>query len=125
MNDSERAPVVDRLLALRAALLALVRADADDIAQQRHLAVLLVIVGTERRHTVRATAKALAVSGATVSRAMQRLAITGLAHRIPDPEDHRSVLLRATPRGHALVLRMAKASAAALCRHASPDDSAA
>ncbi len=89
----------DRLLAiLQHMICASVRADAPDLSA-RQLGILLIIELQSGPHTVRGLAGALNISKPGVSRSLDRLSNLGLAERIADPRDGRSVLVVATQAG--------------------------
>ena len=84
-------------------LLGLVRGDVRD-PTARQLAVFLVCsLDKDRDHTVRGLAADLKLSKAAVTRSIDRLEISGLARRKPDPADRRSVLVSPTIQGSAFL----------------------
>lgn len=89
----------DRLLIiLQATICASVRADGPDLSA-RQLGILLIIALQPGPHTVRGLAGELRVSKPGVSRSLDRLSNLGLADRIADPRDGRSVLVVPTQAG--------------------------
>lgn len=84
------------------AVAGLVRRDGPDLSA-RQLAVLLTCYLFEGPHTVRGLASGLRVAKPAVSRALDRLEELDLARRQTDPADRRSVVVRRTVRGSALL----------------------
>lgn len=84
---------------LRFGLLALVRDVRQDDLSLRELAVLSLLVSTPGSHTIRGFAAMLRVPRPAITRAVDHLELHGLAKRLPDPSDGRSVLVCATKRG--------------------------
>lgn len=94
-------PVGEELLELfRRTVLGLVRADERDLTA-RQLAIFLICHLEPEPQTVRSLAARLRVAKPAISRALDRLETTGLARRVPDPRDRRSVLVAHTSRGRA------------------------
>ncbi|WP_328702804.1 MarR family transcriptional regulator [Belnapia mucosa] len=79
----------------------------------RQLAVLLVVYQTNEPQTVRGLAKHLKVNKPAITRALDRLEEFELAVRHIDPKDRRSVVVRRTPLGTAMVERLKMAMAEA------------
>jgi DNA-binding MarR family transcriptional regulator len=68
---------------------------------------VLIVTGTDQ--TVRGLAERLRLDKPSISRAVDVLESRGLVRRLPDPEDGRSVLIRRTAAGAALIERIATA----------------
>jgi DNA-binding MarR family transcriptional regulator len=94
--------VHDQVGLLRATVVALMRCDGTDLSA-RQLGVLLTCYLNEGPHTVRGLAAELDLSKPAVSRALDRLIELDLARREVDPRDRRSVLVKRTPKGAALL----------------------
>ncbi len=89
----------DSALALLKDVLAeTVRADGPDL-NVRQSAILLRVALEPVPHTVRGLAEALKLGKPAVSRALDALEGLGLAARLPDQSDRRSVLVQVTARG--------------------------
>lgn len=89
----------DSALALLKDVLAeTVRADGPDL-NVRQSAILLRVALEPGPHTVRGLAEALQLGKPAVSRALDALEGLGLAARMPDQSDRRSVLVQVTARG--------------------------
>ena len=109
---AEPLEVSDQLHRLLSALQAVIRDPSGRDPSLRQLSVLLVCVSTSTQPTVRALAATLAIPRPSVSRAVDRLEELGLATRVPDRADRRSVLVRATREGVAMAARLGGAYAA-------------
>jgi DNA-binding MarR family transcriptional regulator len=83
-----------------------VRADGPDL-NARQAAILLRVALEPGPHTVRGLAEGLSLGKPAVSRALDALAGLGLATRLPDETDKRSVIVQATARGLAVLARLA------------------
>jgi DNA-binding MarR family transcriptional regulator len=83
-----------------------VRADGPDL-NARQAAILLRVALEPGPHTVRGIAEALELGKPAVSRALDALSGLGLAVRLPDEHDRRSVLVQATARGLAVLAGLA------------------
>ncbi|HVY89356.1 MAG TPA: MarR family transcriptional regulator [Hyphomonadaceae bacterium] len=83
-----------------------VRADGPDL-NARQAAILLRVALEPGPHTVRGLAEGLALGKPAVSRALDALAGLGLATRLPDETDKRSVIVQVTARGLAVLARLA------------------
>ena len=80
------------------------RADeALGVPPARLSALSVLVFGGER--TITELADAELVSLATISRVVDGLEAMGLARRVPNPADARSVLIRATPKGRRVMER--------------------
>ena len=80
------------------------RADVDVAVPPARLSALSVLVfGGDR--TITELADAEMVTLATISRVVDGLEEMGLARRVPNPADARSVLIRATPKGRRVMER--------------------
>jgi len=79
-----------------------VRADGPDL-NVRQAAILLRVSLEPGPHTVRGLAEALSLGKPAVSRALDALSGLGLAMRVPDESDRRSVLVKTTARGLAVL----------------------
>jgi DNA-binding MarR family transcriptional regulator len=80
------------------------RADADLGVPPARLSALSVLVfGGDR--TITELAEAEMVTLATISRVVDGLETMGLARRVPNPADARSVRIRATPKGRRVMER--------------------
>lgn len=86
------------LALLKDVLAETVRADGPDL-NVRQAAILLRISLEPGPHTVRGIAEALSLGKPAVSRALDALSGLGLAVRVPDESDRRSVLVNSTARG--------------------------
>lgn len=107
-----RLPGEHMLHTLLDTLLSEVRLDQPDLSL-RQLAVLLVAYQTDELLTVRGLAQHLQISKPAVTRALDRLAEFNLIRREVDFRDHRSVILRRTDAGTAMILRVKAAAAGA------------
>jgi DNA-binding MarR family transcriptional regulator len=90
------------LALLKDVLAETVRADGPDL-NVRQAAILLRVSLEPGPHTVRGLAEALELGKPAVSRALDALQGLGLANRIPDEADRRSVLVQTTARGLAVL----------------------
>ncbi|HOY76835.1 MAG TPA: MarR family transcriptional regulator [Hyphomonadaceae bacterium] len=90
------------LALLKDVLAETVRADGPDL-NVRQAAILLRVSLEPGPHTVRGLAEALSLGKPAVSRALDALSGLGLATRMPDETDRRSVLVQTTDRGHAVL----------------------
>ena len=86
------------LALLKDVLAETVRADGPDL-NVRQAAILLRVSLDPGPHTVRGLAEALGLGKPAVSRALDALSGLGLAMRVPDETDRRSVLVQTTARG--------------------------
>ena len=102
-------PEAEGLRPLRETLLGLVRDPAQRDLTLRQLGLLLLLSSTPGPHTVRGIAADLGVLKAAVTRALDVLEEAGLARRMPDPSDRRSIRAVATPAGAALAQRLSAA----------------
>lgn len=91
---------------LRDTIVDLVRRDERDLST-RQLAVLLICALEEGQHTVRGLALRLKIAKPSVTRAVDRLEEYGLAERMDDPRDRRSVLIVSTKAGQDFVSQLA------------------
>jgi DNA-binding MarR family transcriptional regulator len=85
-----------------------VRSDEPDLTT-RQLAVLMTITLNAPPHTVRGLALALRIAKPAVTRAIDALERFGLAVRVPDEDDARSVLVMRTARGQLFLAGLAGA----------------
>jgi DNA-binding MarR family transcriptional regulator len=83
-----------------------VRADGPDL-NARQAAILLRVSLEPGPHTVRGLAEALKLGKPAVSRALDALGGYGLAVRLPDETDKRSVVVQTTARGLAMLASLA------------------
>jgi DNA-binding MarR family transcriptional regulator len=90
------------LALLKDVLAETVRADGPDL-NVRQAAILLRVSLEPGPHTVRGLAEALGLGKPAVSRALDALQGLGLANRLPDESDRRSVLVQTTARGLAVL----------------------
>jgi DNA-binding MarR family transcriptional regulator len=90
------------LALLKDVLAETVRADGPDL-NVRQAAILLRVSLEPGPHTVRGLAEALQLGKPAVSRALDALEGLGLAMRVPDESDRRSVLVQSTARGLAVL----------------------
>lgn len=90
------------LALLKDVLAETVRADGPDL-NVRQAAILLRVSLEPGPHTVRGLAEALSLGKPAVSRALDALSGLGLAMRVPDETDRRSVLVQTTARGLAVL----------------------
>lgn len=90
------------LALLKDVLAETVRADGPDL-NVRQAAILLRVSLETGPHTVRGLAEALQLGKPAVSRALDALEGLGLAQRVPDESDRRSVLVQSTARGLAVL----------------------
>ena len=96
-------PAADQLVGiLRDTVVALVRRDGPDLSA-RQLGVFLTCYLQDGDHTVRGLATELNVSKPAITRALDRLGELDLARRQVDSNDRRSVLVKRTVRGAALL----------------------
>lgn len=113
----------DRLTSvLRDTIVGTVRRDGPDLSA-RQLGVFLISYLDQGPHTVRGLAAQLDVSKPAITRSLDRLEELGLARRVVDPADRRSVLVQRTREGSSYMAAVrglmneslrAKATAAAL-----------
>ena len=90
---------VDRLTGiLRDTVVGTVRRDGPDLSA-RQTAVFLISYLEPGPHTVRGLALRLDVSKPAITRSLDRLEELGLARRVTDPADRRSVLVQRTREG--------------------------
>ena len=93
------AMTADRLTEiLRDTIVGTVRRDGPDLSA-RQFAVMLICYIENAPHTVRGLAARLNISKPAVTRSLDRLEELGLARRIVDPADRRSVLVQRTREG--------------------------
>ena len=90
------------LALLKDVLAETVRAAGPDL-YVRQAAILLRVSLEPGPHTVRGLAQALGLGKPAVSRALDALSGLGLATRLPDESDRRSVLVQTTARGLAVL----------------------
>src|SRR3982751_4394960 len=90
------------LTLLKDVLAETVRADGPDL-NVRQAAILLRVSLEEGPHTVRGLAEGLGLGKPAGSRALDALSGLGLAVRMPDESDRRSVLVKPTARGLAVL----------------------
>ncbi len=83
---------------LRDTIVGTVRRDGPDLSA-RQLGVLLISYLDQGPHTVRGLAAQLDVSKPAITRSLDRLEELGLARRVVDPADRRSVLVQRTREG--------------------------
>jgi DNA-binding MarR family transcriptional regulator len=88
----------DPLAMLRDALAGTVRRSGPDMSS-RQFAVFLICHHEDGLHTVRDLAARLGVLKPAITRSLDRLVELGLARRISDPRDRRSVLVQRTAKG--------------------------
>jgi DNA-binding MarR family transcriptional regulator len=93
---------------LRETMATLIRHESADLTA-RQFAVFLVCYVEDGPHTVRGLAERARLSKPAVSRVLDRLGELGLARRVDDPGDRRSMLVARTPGGFAF-LRMLRAT---------------
>lgn len=74
---------------------------------QRQLGTLLLIGCTEGPHTIRGLAAALKIQRPVATRAVDVLEVEGLAIRLPDPADRRSVHVVATAKARSFLRNLA------------------
>lgn len=89
---------------------ALVASDQPDLSL-RQMAVLMLVYRRGGDWTVRGLATELQINKPAVTRSIDRLRDLGLARRVTDPRDARSVLVARTSAGTALVNRIARIEA--------------
>jgi len=94
------------LALLRDVLAETVRADGPDL-NARQAAILFRVSLDPGPHTVRGLAEALSLGKPAVSRALDALSGLGLAIRLPDDSDRRSVIVQPTARGLAALHSLA------------------
>jgi DNA-binding MarR family transcriptional regulator len=88
----------DPLAMLREALVGTVRRCGPEMSS-RQFAVFLICHHEDGFHTVRDLSARLGVSKPAITRSLDRLVELGLARRISDPRDRRSVLVQRTAKG--------------------------
>jgi DNA-binding MarR family transcriptional regulator len=101
---------------LLVAIRSFVRDEKQGSLNLRQLAVLLLLASTPGPHTIRGCAAILRVAKPAVTRSADRLELLGLAERLPDPDDGRSIRLRATRKGMSLSKALRSAIAAELAQ---------
>jgi DNA-binding MarR family transcriptional regulator len=94
------------LALLKDVLAETVRADGPDL-NVRQAAILLRVSLEPGPHTVRGLAEALSLGKPAVSRALDALGGYGLAVRMPDESDKRSVIVQVTARGRVVLAGLA------------------
>ena len=94
------------LALLNDVLSATVKADGPDL-NARQAAILMRVALEPGPHTVRGLAEALSLGKPAVSRALDALGGYGLAVRLPDETDRRSITVQATARGLAMLAGLA------------------
>lgn len=99
----------DPLLALRAAILELVRDVDQRDPSLRQLAVLLTTLTSVEPQTVRGLAAHLNVAKPAITRAADAMEQNRLTRRVPDPRDRRSIIIQATAEGGQIAGRIAAA----------------
>ena len=97
---------VEALTLLKDVLAETVRADGPDL-NVRQSAILLRVALEPGPHTVRGLAEALTLGKPAVSRALDALGAYGLAVRLPDESDKRSVIVQVTARGRIVLAGLA------------------
>jgi DNA-binding MarR family transcriptional regulator len=101
-------PAADRLIdILRQTTVALVRDESRNLSA-RQLAIFLICYLSKEGQTVRGLAVALRVSKSAITRALDRLETLGLARRLPDRADRRSMLVGRTAKGQAFLRDVSK-----------------
>jgi DNA-binding MarR family transcriptional regulator len=116
MSDrSDEHVVIFRKLAI-----GLVRRHGVDLSA-RQLAIFLICYHQDAAQTVRGLAAALNISKPSTSRSLDRLGMLGLTRRAIDGADRRSVLVRRTAKGRALMLDLH----GMVTRAAEPDETSA
>jgi DNA-binding MarR family transcriptional regulator len=99
----------DRQLSwLREHVVSTVRSNDPDLSL-RQLGVLLICHTSDHIQTVRGLAGALGIHKPAVTRAVDALEKFKLVHRLPDPKDKRSVIIKTTQNGGALCRRFVRA----------------
>jgi DNA-binding MarR family transcriptional regulator len=88
-------------------MIGLVKRDDADLTA-RGLSILMMVGTMPGPHTVRGIAEHLEVSKPSITRTLDRLEALGLARRITDPSDMRSVMVRPTKAGTAYVARVGR-----------------
>jgi DNA-binding MarR family transcriptional regulator len=101
MSQPLRTPVVPETPSLLSRIIEIGRVYGPDLSL-RQLAVLMTCHSIGRPQTIRGLAEAIDIQKPAVTRAVDALEKFGLATRIPDPADQRSVLVVLTKRGTAL-----------------------
>lgn len=104
----ESLPDTEGLVELRETLLDLIRDPKQRDLTLRQLGILMVLSSTPGPHTVRGLAAHLGILKAAVTRALDVLEDAGLARRVPDPSDRRSVRAEATPPGAEMAQRLSR-----------------
>jgi DNA-binding MarR family transcriptional regulator len=94
----------------RAVTVQAVRSDEPDLTT-RQLAILMTITLGTPPHTVRGLSQTLKIAKPAVTRAVDALERHGLAVRMEDEDDARSVLIVRTARGQMFLATMAAAGA--------------
>jgi DNA-binding MarR family transcriptional regulator len=97
---------------LRVTIVTLVRRDGPDLPA-RQFGLFLIGYLENRDHTVRGLAGDLKVSRPAITRGLDRLEALELVRREVDPRDRRSVLVRRTAKGNALLRELKKILGAA------------
>jgi DNA-binding MarR family transcriptional regulator len=103
-------PAADRLIdILRQTTVALVRVrDESRDLSARQLAIFLICYLSKQKQTPRGLAADLRVPKSSITRALGRLETLGLARRLPDPADRRSMLVGRTAKGEAFLRDVSK-----------------
>jgi DNA-binding MarR family transcriptional regulator len=100
-NDNNPAARNERLASLHSGMLSLVRTGEPDLTM-RQLGVLLICATARHPETVKSLAMRMHIAKPIITRAIDRLEELGLARRLPDPFDGRSVLIEVTRTGYTL-----------------------
>ncbi len=90
-----------------------------DLVQAEYDVLLTVTRGTDLTARLRDVTANMLISQPSVSRLVDRMVARGLLEKVPDPDDGRGTLVRATPAGAAAFRRIAHAHAASIAERMS------
>ena len=99
--------------------LGLVRGEVRDLTARQLAVFLICSLDKDRDHTVRGLAEELRLSRSAVTRSIDRLEISSVARRKPDPADRRSVLVSPTIQGSAFLKELRRIMVASAKRRMS------
>ena len=116
-------PDHELLAVLHSVMIDHVRSDVRDLTARQLAALLVIYSFPDDRHTIRSLATEMEVNKPSISRVIDVLEECGLAKRVPDPRDGRSILVERTRRGIQLFkgIRACAYSAAKKLKPARPE----
>ncbi|HEV2635249.1 MAG TPA: MarR family transcriptional regulator [Actinocrinis sp.] len=110
--------VVDALLTASRHLVAMAARSVAAVAENLTLPQyrMLVVLDTQGPRSLARLAQALEVNSSTAMRMVDRLAVAGMAEKVPSPDSRREVVLRLTPAGHGVVQKVTEHRVGAITR---------